>query len=118
MPEVLIPAELKGEKGKVKTIMLANTGSDLVILTEKVAREIEPTFMGHTIDLEVGGGATIKGQACVVEISVKDPETGESRSEVVEAVVVKGQRELLMGISALERLGVLLNLKEGKFQLI
>lgn len=118
MPEVLIPAELKGEKGRMRAIMLANTGSDLVILTEKVAKKIGPTFMGHATDLEVGGGRTVKGQVCLIGISVKDPETGESRSEMVEAAVVKGQKELLMGISALERLGVMLNLKEGKFRLI
>lgn len=118
MPEVLIPAELKGEKGKIKTIMLANTASDLVVLTEEAAKEIKPALLRPTIDLEIGGGKIIKGKACIVEVSVRDPETNECRSEVVEAVVVKGQRELLMGVSALERLGVILNLKEGKFRLI
>lgn len=78
MPEVLIPAELKGKKGIKEIMMLANSGSDYTIL----------------------------------------PESNEERREEVEAVILKGQEEPLAGISTLEKLGVLLDMKNGKFRLI
>ena len=116
MPEVLIPTRLKGELEK-EVIMLANTGSDLVILTEEIANEIRPKLLKRKIELKVGGGGLVRGQACLIDVSVKDPESGEERGGEVEAVIVEGQEEPLMGISALEKLGIILDIKMGKFKL-
>jgi len=118
LPEVLIPAELKGKKGIKEIMMLANSGSDYTILPESIANEIEPKKLKREIELRVGGGGIVKGELCLIEIKVKDPESNEERREEVEAVILKGQEEPLAGISTLEKLGVLLDMKNGKFRLI
>ncbi len=118
MPEVLIPAELRGIKGVKEVIMLANSGSDYTILTEELADEIGPRRLGREIELRVGGGGTVRGELCLVKIKVRDEETGEERSEEVEAVILPGQDEPLAGISTLEKLGVLLDMKRGEFRFI
>ncbi len=116
MPEVLIPAELKGEKGIKEIIMLANSGSDYTILPENIANEIGPKKLKRKIELRVGGGGIVKGELCLIEIKVRDPESNEERSEKVEAVILRGQEEPLAGISTLEKLGILLDMKRGKFK--
>lgn len=118
MPEVLIPAELKGKKGMKEIIMLANSGSDYTILPTSIANEIGPKKLGRKIELKVGGGGMVKGELCLIEIKVRDPESKEERSEEVEAIILKGQDEPLAGISTLEKLGILLDMKNGKFKFV
>lgn len=118
MPEVLIPAELKGKKGTKEIIMLANSGSDYTIIPKNIADEIGPKKLGRKIELKVGGGGIVKGELCLIDIKVKDPESNEERSEEVEAVILRGQEEPLAGISTLERLGILLDMKNGKFKFV
>jgi predicted aspartyl protease len=116
MPEVLIPSTLKGRKGKKDVVMLANSGSDYVVLTPEIAREIGPEPMGKEIELLVGGGGIVKGKSCMVEIAVK---CGRERRKVkVEAVILDQQEEPLIGIRALEKLGILLDMKNGEFKFL
>jgi len=116
LPEVLIPAELEGIKGKIEVIMLANSGSDYVILPKNIADKIKPKIFKREAKFKVAGGKTVKGNLCLVKIRVKDPESNEERCEEVEAVILGGQDEPLAGISALERLGILLDMKKGKYR--
>lgn len=116
MPEVIIPAKIRGRK-EVRVAMLANTLSDFVILTADVAKSIEPELLGYEEELEVGGGGVVRGPLCNIGVEVEDPDTKEVRREVVRAVILEGERDCIIGIEALEKLGVILDLRRGKFKL-
>lgn len=117
MPVILIPVKLKGEGGEVEENMLANSGSDIVVLPEKTAKKVGVKISGEREIIEVGGGILVKGQPCSVTIGVKDLESGKERSQTVKAYVVAGQEIPLLGISGLDKLGIILDTSEGKYKL-
>jgi predicted aspartyl protease len=117
MVKVVIKAKIKGRK-EIKIPMYANTLSDFLILTEDVAKKIDPEILGYEEEIEVGGGGIIKGKVCLVKLKVEDPKTKEEREEQVEAVILKGERYCVLGHETLERLRVKINPTTGEFEFI
>jgi predicted aspartyl protease len=115
MPAVLIRAKVKGKAKEAEVPFFANSLADFVILTEKVAKDIEPEVLGYEEELEVAGGKKVRGPLCRVKIEVQNPQTGEIRGEEVEAVILKKEKICVLGIKALEKLGIVLDMKEGKY---
>ena len=118
MPAVMLRAKLKGKGGEVEVPAYANSLSDFVIITGKVVKKIKPESMGFDEVLEVAGGKKVGGPAYQIRVEIEDLETKEKREAQVEAVWLKGEKVCLLGIEALEKLGILLDVKSGKYKLI
>ena len=61
MPEVLVPVKLTGQKGTCKVKMLANSGSNIVVIPPELAEKIGAKVLDKEELIEVGGGILIKG---------------------------------------------------------
>lgn len=98
--------------------MYANTLSDFLILTEDVAKQINPKILNYEEEIEVGGGGKVKGKACIVALKVKDPKTKIERQEDVEAVILKGEKYCVIGHETLEKLKIKVNPTTGEYEFI
>jgi len=114
---IFIEVKLKGEKEKAVK-MLANSGSDLIVLTKKLAEEIKPRETGNEVEIVKVGGEKEKKKLYEVEAEVADPETREKRRETGYAIISEEQDIPLLGYEIMEKLGILLDIKKGKFRLV
>ena len=115
---IIIPVKIKGKGGEVEVKMLANSAADLIVLTRSVFEKIKPERMGYEVELIKVGGDKEVLPVFSAEIEVEDPETRERRKENVEVVVSGNQDICLLGYEAMEKLGILLDIKRGKYRLI
>lgn len=118
MPAIMMKAKLKGRRGEIEIPVFANSLSDFVIVTGEVIKKINPEPMGFEEELEVAGGDKVRGPAYLIRVKVRDPETKEKREAEVEAVWLKREKVCLLGIEALEKLGISLDMKNGKYKLV
>lgn len=116
MPVIEIKTAFKGRKGTKSAIAAANTLSDLVILTKEIVDAVDPEPLHYEEELVVGGGGTVRGPAYRIEVRVKD-KSGRERKAKVKAVLLEGEKVPILGIEALEKLRILLNVPEGTFEL-
>jgi predicted aspartyl protease len=114
MPVIKIRTSFEGRSGVKTTTALANSLSDFVIITKQVADAIDPEPLGYEQELEVGGGGTIRGPVYRVKVQVKD-EKSEEREAEVKAILLEGERIPILGLEALEKLRILLDIPEGRF---
>jgi predicted aspartyl protease len=112
MPEVWTRVRFRGEKGEAETSALANSGADYVVLTEDIVRRIDPKFAGGGVEVEVASGE--KHYSPLYEVEVELPDA--KRTCVAEAIVLPGRKHVLLGVSALEKLGAILNMKKGEIK--
>jgi hypothetical protein len=92
MPLVYTLAKFKGRKGEVEVPAIANSGAELVVLTKELAEQIDPEpLTKEKVDVEVAGGIKLKSAVYLVEVEVKDPDTGERRRELVHAIILPDQ---------------------------
>lgn len=115
MPPIWCDTAIKGEKGEVKTEALLNSGSDVVVLPEELVPEIQPKPSG-TVVVELADGRAIRREAHEIEIEVVD-ERGETRRTKTQATIEKRDYPLI-GALAMEKLGIVLNMKEGKISFV
>jgi hypothetical protein len=89
--------EVSGEKGEVETSALTNSGADYVVLTEDI--------VGWKSKLRVERSITL---LCMrLRLKSRMPS-----GRVAEAIVLPGRKHVLLGVSALEKLGAILNMKK------
>ena len=114
---IFIEAIVRGEE-EAKASMLANSGSDLVVLTKDLAEKVKPKSTGLKIEMIKVGGERENHELFEIEVEVEDPETKERRKEKVHAIISEHQDVPLLGYEAMEKLGILLDIKRGKYRLI
>jgi len=117
MPAVLIRTRVKGRSKEIDVPMYANSLADFVILTDDVVKAIDPEPLGIEEELEVAGGKRVKGPLYLVRIEVQNLETKKKKEVEVEAVMLKKERVCVLGIKALEKLGIILDMERGKYTL-
>jgi predicted aspartyl protease len=102
---------LKGKKGGVRSKALLNSGSDVVILPKQMAQEIGPEPAGVVL-IELADGRVVRRKAYEVEVELRD-EKGKIRRVRTEATIEDRECPVL-GSDAMRKLGIILNMKEGK----
>ena len=112
MPAIWLEVKFKGKKGEVEALSLLNSGSDIVVLPKVIANEISPVHSGR-IKVELANGKIIKRDAYYIEIEVKNIETGKKRRAKVLATIEKRDYPLI-GVAALEKLKLMLDIVNGK----
>lgn len=112
MPPVWCTTTFKGEKGEFKTEALLNSGSDVVILPRKLAREIGPTLAGTGV-FELADGRTIRRKIYEIEVEVINEEKNEIRNSKTYATIEKRDYPLL-GTDAMRKLKIIPDVVRGK----
>lgn len=112
---IYLKAKLKGKK-ETETWIQANSGSDLVVLPKELIEEIKPRKIKSKIKGLVVGGKEIESPLYEIEIEVKDPKKKIKRSCKAKTIMVEGEMPLLSH-EAMGKLGLILDLKRGSYEL-
>jgi predicted aspartyl protease len=78
--------------------------------------EVKPKLMRIRERIDTPGG-TREGPLFLAELEVEDPQSGKRRSAEVEVLMLEGEPPV-MGIRALEGLGIEVNFKERTYRLV
>ena len=112
MPPVWHEVRLRGKKGEVKIEGLLNSGSDLVVLPDEIAKRIGPKPIGR-VKIELADGSTLWRTAYEIEIEMVDKESNEIRKAKTHAAIEKRDYPLI-GTVAMEGLKVIPDIVRGK----
>lgn len=116
MPEVFIEVEVHSDRQQVKELFLLNSGArglELVV-PKSLAKKLELRVLRRMKVYPIGG--EIEGDVGMLEARIRNPETGEERRAMLEAVVLPdGILDCpLLGVVGQEKLGVAPNTVTGK----
>jgi predicted aspartyl protease len=112
MPAIWCKVGLKGRTGEVDVTSLLNSGSDLVVLPKRIAKEISPNPVGD-VEVELANGKIVRRKVYEVDLWIENPDTGEKREAKVQATIEERDYPLI-GISAMEKLKIVPDVVSGK----
>lgn len=116
MPEVFIEAILVGSKGRVDEKLLLNTGAREVELAVRrsLAKKLGIKRSGKV--KVYFGGRVLKADVGLVKATIRNPDTGEERTSLLEAAVLPNKTLdcSLLGVVGQEKLRVAPDTRIGK----
>lgn len=102
MSFIYVNAVIHGRRGKRELRMIVDTGSEYVILNEKIIKELDLIETPYTVELTLADGRKIKAKMYIAEIELR------GRKAPIPVLALNTSTPIL-GLNALASLGFKVN---------